>query len=226
MIISRLQGAIATALLVSSVASAAIIPTTDFAVRRNSGTASVEPSLHAKRTTATATTNRFVMLRFDSSLFGSTATEADFQITGTVGTGWDIAPDGNFQLYGVNDGDAQDEAITNAYNPNATGAIFIGGNHPHVDLTQLTNLGSFLANSGSTSTFDAPSLLNFIQADTNGIVTLVITRNSTGNNSVFADSASLTPPTLTVIPEPSLLALLGLGSLGMLAFAGRFKRQP
>jgi small-conductance mechanosensitive channel len=86
------------------------------------------------------------------------------------------------------------------YLPNASGTLF-DNSADMVDSSQLVNLGSFSASTGGTVNFNPASLLTFIQADTNDIVTFAITRNTQNDlNSVLLDNTSLTPPTLTIIP--------------------------
>jgi hypothetical protein len=206
----------ALALSVDSASAATTLTAAeDLAVKRNSdGTASVEPLLNIKRFDSNTAVNRFAMIRFNSSTaFGSAATAATFQITSSSNTTtqWTISTVGSYQVYGVINGDAQDEAIDNTYDPDAAGTIYVAGNPP-VQTSQLTNLGSFSTGANNTVSFSNAALLSFIQADTNGIVTLVITRNTNNTgNSVFLDGA-----TLTIIPEPSASLLASLGLLALL----------
>lgn len=224
---SRLIAASATVALTAGTASAAtILPTEDFGVKRADTTpgsgATLENLLHAKRFDSNTSVNRFVMIRFDSTLFGALATSAEFQITVGPSSSWTIPAAGSnqFKLWGVNDGDLQDEAVVQAsYDPDASVDNIFNAGNPPVKSAQLTDLGNFTANLGDTVTINNAALLAFVQADTNDIVTLVITRNlNNSGNSVFADSTSITPPSLTVeaVPEPGSLALLGLGGLAML----------
>lgn len=209
----------ALSLAAESASAAVIVSTDDFSVRRNTGTATVQASpLHPKlNTTTNMSFDRFGIIRFDSADFGSTVTAATFQITASSNASDYAIGSATFTLWGVIDGDAQDEAVTTAgYLPNALGALF-DNSADMVDSSQLVNLGSFSASTGETVNFNPASLLTFIQADTNDIVTFAITRNTQNDlNSVLLDNTSLTPPTLTIIPEPSAVMLGGIGMLSLL----------
>jgi hypothetical protein len=82
-----------------------------------------------------------------------------------------------------------------------------------------------------TASFDAQALLDFINADTDGMITLIITTddvsdvfNSTNYTFVSANNANtqLDPRlVLTVVPEPTTFALLGVGLMAALRRRGR-----
>jgi len=190
-------------------AQAAVITAWDsLAVRQTTPTPTVEFGLNPKNATTNATTDRYIMIRFGSATdFGLSAKDATFSITAdTV----DFVGSHSFTVYGVNDGTANDEAINaSSYRPTA-GSVWASG-AALISTTNLTNLGT-LSNvtAGTTPTLDSAALLSFIQADTNGIITLLLFQPpKNGDNVVFLNEESLTPPTLTVNagvnPDPSPL---------------------
>ena len=80
---------------------------------------------------------------------------------------------------------------------------------------------------GNTFSFTDPNLLSFLNADTDGIVTLILGATAVPQDSAFLwDSKEVTPgtdadaPLLTIegtlVPEPSSACLLGLGGLALL----------
>jgi hypothetical protein len=81
---------------------------------------------------------------------------------------------------------------------------------------------------GSTVSFSNTALTNFINADTNGVITLMLRRsggNAGGTNNLAFRSKEFddgvgdpTAPTLTItpVPEPGTLALLGAGTLALI----------
>jgi hypothetical protein len=225
-----LASAAATSLFVGSSPAAVIYSATDkeFSVQRNSGTPTLNANaLHPKNDPNITTTDRFAMIRFDSASFGANVSSAQLNVTTST---WDAAAF-TFTVWGVNDGDAQDEIVMDTgvgttYAPGAAGTLFVN-NALMIDTAQVTSLGTFStpANTVTNTTvnFSSANLLSFLQADTNGVATLVITRNTdSGGNSSLAVSSNATAayrPQLIVevIPEPTSLAVLALGGLGLVS---------
>lgn len=94
---------------------------------------------------------------------------------------------------------------------------FLIPNHPETDSKPLEVM------------FTSQQLIDFINADTNSVATLILTRQNTqsGWNLAFAsrEHSTLMAPTLTLglfVPEPTSLGLLALGALGL----WRRRRRP
>lgn len=133
---------------------------------------------------------------------------------------------GAIYVYGLTD-----ESLDN-WDPNAITWANAPGNDPasayKADTTETTLLGTFLLDYngdkaspvGTVISFSNQSLISFLNSDTNGQVTFILGR--TGRNSqknlLFASDthSTLAPPTLALVPEPSAIALLGLGGLAIL----------
>lgn len=133
-------------------------------------------------------------------------------------------------LWGVIDGDAQ-EAITQADAWSTIAYISPDGDATNNNLldSSLVFLGSitFAANTtGDVIDFFGASVTSFVQADTNGLLTFLLTNegNTANDDTVLfynedttADGTQFYPSLFTnadaVVPEPGSLALLGLGGL-------------
>jgi hypothetical protein len=173
-------------------------------------------NLHAKASTNNST-DRVVLLRFDSANFGANTSAATFLLNANPDTVTQFQGTFNYRVWGVNDGDPQDEVFTEAgYNPGDANTVYDGSANL-IDTTQLTNLGDVNSiSAGDNFNFSSAALTSFIQADTNGTVALLVERLSLGGNSTFYSRENQTAPPrldITVVPEPTSLALLGLGSL-------------
>ena len=201
-------------------ATVVVTASEDHSLRRGP---TIEGGLHAKQSSNNST-DRVVMIRFDSSDLGPTVTAATFLITANPDTVTQFQGTYDFRVYGVIDGDPQDEAfVEGGYDPSVAGSIYDDSANL-VDEAQLVQLGDFTASAGTQVSLSTPALLSFLQADTNDIATLVIDRLTVGNNSTFLDRGQATPPRLQmeVIPEPGSVALMALG--GLLAGCRRRRR--
>ena len=148
------------------------------------------------------------------------------------------------QLYGVVDGPLDTFGEGTVTYANAPGIDYTDPNPAtpeleptsqlSLDLSELTFLGSFQVSGSGTQTTLTPSvvagaqpvdLTSFLNNDTNGLVTFLLTRGSDAN--VVYDiatkentTAGVSAPRLVlpnaVVPEPTTLALAGLGGLALL----------
>jgi hypothetical protein len=166
-------------------------------------------------------------LRFDlSSLGGMTVSDAALNLTGGVlGANW---PDPDHthitNVYGLLDGDTDEawsEAVT-TWN-NAPGNVT--GDGGELDPTRPVNLGSIsvpkTAILGDLFTLSNAALVDFINADSNGVVTLILTDGTPGgaiSGYAFAskESVQYAAPELSVTPVP-----LPAAALGLLGFSSR-----
>ena len=76
--------------------------------------------------------------------------------------------------------------------------------------------------STATQTFSAAALDAFLNADSDGLVTFILTQNTGGPNNghqwATKEHTTIAAPTLEfdVVPEPSTTALLGLGGFALI----------
>lgn len=184
-----------------------VTPAQDLTVRRNERNRDpgTEGGIHPKRIDEREARplDRFAMIRFNSEQFGRDVRAAAFSIHARGDA--DGFGDGHFRfrLYGVRDGDPQDEAFTEGtYNPAADDTVFQDSRNM-LDRRQVVVLGSFTADRGEQVNVSTPQLLAFIQQDTNGIVTLIIIRETdSGQNTTFDPRTSNNPPMLRlVVPD-------------------------
>jgi hypothetical protein len=178
-------------------------------------------TVHVKQSTNDAT-DRVGMFRFDSVNFGTNVTAATFLLTANPDSTVQFQGTYDFRVYGVIDGDPQDEMFTEGgYDPAVAGSIYDGSDNLIAE-TQLVTLGDFTAAAGTQVALNTANLLAFVQGDTNGVVTLVVERLSLGANSTFLGRVNQdTPPRLQldVIPEPATFTLFA--AVGLLARSRR-----
>ncbi|MFW6163028.1 MAG: DUF7594 domain-containing protein [Planctomycetota bacterium] len=170
-------------------------------------------------------TTRKGYLQYDLSTVNTPLADAMLALTVSMNNsgGGNPAPS-NFlvQVFGLNDGlpaEGWDEdtidwdnAPANASANNFTAdATFLG----EFEVTDQDDVGSLV-------TFSNQQLLDFVDADTDGLLTLMLRREggNSSNNLGFASTEHdlLQPVSLVLapnIPEPTTLALLGLGALGL-----------
>lgn len=143
--------------------------------------------------------DRFALLRFDSDQFGKSARAAALLLQATE----DHTHKGRhrFRVYVVRDGDEQDEAFEfKKYDPKAKGTLF-EDTRGMLDRDQVVILGTFTSEPGEAIQFTSSILTSAVRADTNGVVTLVLTRETEGGeNSTFATIGSESPPKLVIKP--------------------------
>jgi hypothetical protein len=163
-------------------------------------------------------------VRFDTSAIDFTATDASLDLTVSDETllSAEIA---TIHVYGITnqslDSVALDSNITWANAPaNDTASGY------KADLSKAMLLGSFTYQGnepvGTVKTFSSSAFIDFLNADTNGLVTFVLGRTDPGagkdRNVIFAGDthATYAAPTLTVIPEPATLGMVGMAGLLLL----------
>ncbi len=167
-----------------------------------------------KHTTVQPNLNRKGYVAFDLSRFSGRGFEsAEFTLAiapSDLGFAT-LVPDSTFFVYGLTDetGDAWDETTLTARNAPAHDPAQTARNLPVPDKTRL--LGSFTIAQGvnrGNCTLRGPALVDFLNADSNGIVTFIICRETdetarSGLVHAFAtkESGSNTPPLLRVKPR-------------------------
>jgi len=169
--------------------------------------------------------DRLGLFNFTLPTIGQTYVDAAFAVTDDNGFSSSYV----FNLYGINDGVADedfDESITFntfAHATTATGS----SNEGSLIKTDLTLVASGVTKSAGVVTFDTDDLLNFVNADTNGVVSFVLfsTFETGGSPANFKSSeATSGQPTLTVVvPEPSSLA--AMSGIGLIMLARRRARR-
>lgn len=209
-------------------------------------------------TSATTATTRKGFLRFDlSSVSPATGASTDFTAAAlrlgvTIFSGG-TATSATFNVFGLNDGQASEIFTEGTGQTNVTGTTppnpIVYANAPGMDDSSDGVNNNLFANGGAplatftvtTSdvggyvTASSQAMTDFLNADTNNVATLVLTRRSTGDsladnllNSLFASrqSTTLSGPTLLTnesVPEPGVL---GLAAFIGTAVLGRRRRGP
>jgi hypothetical protein len=200
------------------------------------------------RTDSDGTTNDVMLLRFNLASKTGPTTASNLILTWQRSDG---STGKTLSLWGVNDGTADDTSwgettvnYNNAPGMNADGvstATEVTNGNTDADIHDLdaANLTLLVANlaygpqvEGAAYAFASGALDSFLDADSNGIVTFLITRNSdpssnqarfmTREATAFASGAAAPVggagaylDGITTIPEPASFGLLGLSALAM-----------
>lgn len=217
---------LAAALTAASSHAATIITTdADTFVQGSSGNFGTSESLVVKRSSAGPGSQytRTTWIHFDTSSIINIASATDASFSLVVNGGGTNITSGTISLWGIVQGAAGDE-----YGTDWTETTITGGNDPqspdftdgaNTKLLGTLNLSSLNTANGSVHVFDSAELLSFLQSDTNGEVTLILTRNLNDNNFAYysrENTAGMDAPSLsiTAIPEPSTSTLfLSCGAL-------------
>jgi hypothetical protein len=204
--------------LAASAASAAVLsPTHDTYLNRNAVSTNYgsDTALFVANDGGSAvskTKDRYAVLRFDVSTAPANATSATLTLKAAATAGNDLH---GYEIYGIPDGGADeafDEALLtfDTFDYSSTtldGSLNTSGLVLLVNSTDDDDDGA----SDEFYNFSSSALASFINNDTNDIVSLVVFQRTgqNGNASTFASSeATLNGPTLTVVPEPTLVAAL------------------
>lgn len=162
--------------------------------------------------TSSGDNRRKIYLQFDLSAY-TDITAASLTLTLDVALGGSRS----FVLYGLNTDTSWAEGTINWNNAPAndttSGTAFTAG---------ATQLATLSASSGATGqltfTFDTDAV-TFLNNDTDGVITLMLTKLSNGGLDYFQskETPDGTAPflTITAAPEPGSLVLIGLGALAM-----------
>jgi len=160
--------------------------------------------------------DRITYLRFDiSDIDPVEVTDVTFDIVKINIEGGGDA----FSLYGLNNDDTLENFNEGTFNDTTPGA-FTAASIAGGDASRVTDLADIDPPNDQTplgfTQTDGDPLVDFIQADTNGIITFVLVANS-GASIEYAskENTTLDAPalTFTLIPEPGSFALLGVGAL-------------
>lgn len=178
-----------------------VVASQDLSVRRGTDKAVTEKGIHPKKVNRKEKhqLDRFAMIRFDSEGFGKNVRTVGLKLTPVI-FGDEKNKPMRFRVYGVNDGDKEDEKFDEkTYDPNAEGTMVDRRISTVLDRKQVSILGGFSTEKGDEVLFTSSTLLSLVKTDTNGTVTLVIVRETdTGLNSTFAPRQSETPPRLVM----------------------------
>ena len=182
---------------------------------------------HVKNSGNQGSTTRKGYIRFDTSAITDTVVEASLDLTVSLIDAAIGDSDQTIYVYGLTD-ETQD-----SWNPAAMTWANAPGNDTEsaylADLSEAVLLGTFqldyngdkAAPVGTVVGLSNQAIIEFLNADTNGLVTLFLGRTGTNGNKnlLFAGDThgSLAEPTLnlSVVPEPATLALTAVGLLGL-----------
>lgn len=178
-----------------------VIASQDISVRRGEDKAVKEKGIHPKKINRKEKhkLDRFAMIRFDSDDFGKDVRAAGLRLKPVIFGDHKNKPM-RFRVYGVNDGDEQDEKFTEKdYDPNAKDTIVDRRISTVIDRKQVSILGSFSTEKDEEVLFSNRNFLAFVRSDTNGTVTFVLIRETeSGLNSTFAPRQSDDGPRLVM----------------------------
>jgi hypothetical protein len=178
-----------------------VVASQDLTVRRGVDKAAKEPGIHPKKINRKEKheLDRFAMIRFDSDDFGKDVRAVGLRLTPVI-FGDERNKPMRFRVYGVIDGDEQDEKFDEkTYDPNAEDTIVDRRISTVLDRKQVSILGTFSTEKDEAVLFTSKTLLSLVRTDTNGTVTLVLVRTTdSGLNSTFARRETATPPTLVM----------------------------
>jgi hypothetical protein len=202
-----------------------------------------EGILAVKRGTGGANKNFKSVIRFDA---GSTDLSAATGINLALVLGLDHTADDTFNLYGVADGSAL-ESFGETTLTHASSAVFVdqyldtdtyplgidtsvaSGYFYDSDSDGADVLASFSVSStaaaGDVFNISTAAMLAFAQDSANSALTFVLVKTNDSGKTQFASKENLTygGPTLTVIPEPATIGMLGLGALVTLVIRRKMK---
>ena len=183
------------------------------------------------KNSGTSTTTRKGYLRFDLSSLSQLATNVSLNLdvaTNNQGGGSTTPAVQVVNVYGLNDAEAgqnwvegdggTDNNPAGEINWNNAPANTLADNG--IDTTKATLLGSFTVPAltpPQSIQFTSLDLVNFVNADTDGLATIILQRQTFNSswNLAFAsgEHATLAAPTLAIatVPEPASMAMLLLG---------------
>lgn len=142
-------------------------------------------------------THRVAFWTFDISAVTDTITGVTISLEENIGGGTE-----EYEVFGLADGSLNLNTMT--WNTAVTDGVVVS-NRP-----DGTSLGTFNA-AGGTASYSVGLNAAFFDVDADGLVTIAIADNVTNTNGIgWTDGAVLN---VTSVPEPSSLALLGLGGL-------------
>lgn len=202
------------------------------AANRNFGAAD---GIAIKSDTAVFGQSRKGYIRFGLSQFANSVTNVQLELAFNALARDPTLPNANpstYSVFGLNDGSPGEdwdelELTWNNAPGNNTGSV------NGVLSSEAQNLGTFsfnplAATAGDSILFSTDELTSFINADTNDLATLIITRNDI-NFSIEAfgsrESAAGFAPQLSAVPIPAALPLLlsGLGLVGLMSHGHKRK---
>ena len=161
--------------------------------------------------------------RFDISAFAGPIESVSFELAYSSMTSDYGADPSTYYVYGLSDGHAGEDwgELDITWN-NAPGND--KSSKSGVLSSQAMLLGTYdvqfsTISAGDKVTFSSDALLDFVNADTDSLVTLIVGRQQQNTRiELFAskENASFEAPALSIVPEPATMSVLALGGLAML----------